>query len=448
MRQECRDLVLRHARPVPRYTSYPTAVQFSDDVTSGDYRAALAALPADAGLSAYVHIPYCHELCWYCGCNTKAVRRYTPVSEYLEVLLREIDHVGSRLPARHVTRHLHWGGGSPNILSAPDIARLAERLRATLNIDALAEFAVEIDPRTLAKDQADAFAEAGVDRLSIGVQDFNPEVQAAINRIQPFEKTQRVIELFRDRGVRSINVDLVYGLPHQTLARALATVDKVIQLAPDRIACFGYAHLPSRLIHQRLIPTESLAGPIDRFDMSERIADRLVSAGYRRIGLDHFARSGDAMADAPVRRNFQGYTTDGATDLIGLGASSIGKAGRLYVQNATAIAEYGRRVASDGLATARGLRMSDDDMARAFVIEQLMCDFAFSSSALEHQFGPTAMPILREAQAIVAGDTDGLMERTDDGFLITERGRPFVRSICASFDTYLMHGSGRHASGV
>lgn len=431
------DLVERHATPLPRYTSYPTANHFSSAIDAAAYAGWLEALPGRAALSLYLHIPYCRELCWYCGCSTKAVRRYEPVTSYLDLLRKEIAAVSRRLPRQHRATHVHWGGGSPDILGPADIVRLGTELRSSFEIDPDAEIAVEIDPRLLDAPRADAFAAIGVNRVSIGVQDFDDSVQKAIGRVQGYDTTRRAVEHFRKRGVASINVDLVYGLPHQTETSVARTIEQVLQLAPDRIAIFGYAHLPERLKHQRLIDSAALPGPAQRHAQSTILADILVRSGYVQLGLDHFARATDKLATEVLNRNFQGYTTDQADALIGLGASAISRLPQGYAQNAVSTDEYGRRLDAHGLATQRGFKLGADDKLRAFVIERLMCDFAFSSRELVRRFGQRANPILREAESIIEGDRDGLVQRTSDGFRMTTRGRPFVRNICARFDAYL-----------
>lgn len=430
-------LIKRYALPVPRYTSYPTANHFSRQVEVAEYRRWLGTLAPAAKLSLYVHIPFCRELCWYCGCSTKATRRTRPVTDYLDSLAAEITALAAALPGRPSVSHLHWGGGSPNILQAPDIVRLGAALRARFDIADRAEFAVEIDPRLLGRDQVDSFAAIGVNRISLGVQDFDPAVQRAIGRMQGFEETRLSVELFRERGIGSINIDLVYGLPYQTEASVVRTLEQVLLLSPDRIAIFGYAHLPSRIKHQRLIDEKALPGPLQRFAQSQRLAETLVAAGYRQIGIDHFARADDRLAQEPLARNFQGYTTDAADALLGLGASAISRLPQGYAQNAVSSEDYARRIARDGLATARGWALSEDDRVRAEAIERLMCDFTFSAHALKQHFGRAADTVVAEAAAVVAGDVDGLVEATADGFRVTPRGRPFVRNICAKFDAYL-----------
>lgn len=441
-------LVRKYAGPVPRYTSYPTAPHFSPNVGDVQYVSWLAALPAGARLSLYVHIPFCHRLCWYCGCNTKASHRYAPVAGYLQSLQSEIANVAALVPSRHAVHHIHWGGGSPNILAAPHIVELAEALRAHFNVDNTAELAVEIDPREMDAERFDAFARAGVTRVSLGVQDFDVSVQAAIGREQSFETTMSAVAAFRERGIASINIDLMYGLPHQTRRSVERTIAQVLELEPDRIAVFGYAHLPDRMKHQRLIPADMLPGALERFAQSSRLARRLAEHGYVRIGLDHFAKPGDALASEAIGRNFQGYTTDQADALLGVGASAIGRLPEGYVQNAVAVADYERRIRAYGLATARGLALSSEDKVRGHVIERLMCDLTFSAADMRRKFGAAADAVVGEAEALIQADREGLIERTADGFIVTERGRPFIRSICACFDAYLGRTTARHAAGV
>ena len=443
--------VLRRAERLPRYTSYPTANHFTPEVTAEDYAAWLSLLPAEAALSLYLHVPFCDSLCWYCACSTKATKRYAPISAYLERLEAEIAEVAARVPADHRVRHLHWGGGSPDILSAADIRRLGAALARAFHIAPDAEFAIEVDPRLMTAEKAQSLVDVGVNRISIGVQDFEPAVQRAIGRMQSFEVTRDAIGLFRARGVRSINMDLVYGLPHQTEATLMRTLDQVLQLSPDRIALFGYAHLPQRAHNQRLIDEAALPGALARYAMSQRLAQALKAAGYAQRGIDHFARSDDALATAPLNRNFQGYTTDAVEQLIGLGASAIGKLPQGYVQNAVGAREYMEAIDRGDLATARGFALTDDDRLRAFVIERLMCDFAVSADAVRDAFGARAADHVQgEIEAVLAEDPDGIVARTPDGLQMTERGRPFVRSVCARFDAYLSPEPGvvRHSMAV
>lgn len=441
------EVVKRYSAPVPRYTSYPTAPNFSADVGPSQYDRWLSALNPGSLISLYLHIPYCSSLCWYCGCCTKAVQRYEPISDYLTALHSEIASVSQRMQASHRVNHIHWGGGSPNILSADDIALLAAAQREHFEILDTAEFAVEIDPRGLDAERVAAFAKAGVTRVSLGVQDFDTKVQTAINRHQSFAETQFAAEEFRAHGIDNINIDVVYGLPHQTRDGVQKTIEQVLELRPSRVAAFGYAHLPSRLKHQTMIDEKALPDVIERFAQASRISRTLAKAGYVRIGLDHYALPEDPMARGMLARNFQGYTTDVADALIGFGASAIGRLPQGYVQNIPAAGEYARKILAGELATARGFTLSNADKMRAFVIERLMCDLTFPASELRSRFGTACNELIEEAQALLEADQDRLIEPDGDAFRVTDRGRPFVRSIAACFDSYFDSGA-RHAPGV
>ena len=444
------EILKRYAGAVPRYTSYPTAPHFSERTGVAEYRSWLAGLPVDARLSLYLHVPYCDELCWYCGCNTKATQKYEPVGKYVEHLIKEIDLVCEAVGGKRAADHVHFGGGSPSILGAEDIHRVGERLRRLVDVSDDAEFAVEVDPRAIDEERTAAFAAIGVNRLSVGVQDFAAQVQLAINRIQSYEKTRSVIEDFRKHGVESVNIDLVYGLPFQTQDSVGRTIEQVLQLQPDRVALFGYAHLQERLTHQRLLPSEHLPGPEERFAQANHAADALVNAGYVRVGLDHFASPDDRLAKGDVRRNFQGYTTDDAGVLIGMGASAIGRMPQGYVQNAVSTAEYQRRVAAGKLATQRGHAMSQDDEIRSLVIERLMCGLHFPERELVQRFGDAASGVVEQARDLLRSETDGLIcaDPDGDGFRVTEKGRLFVRTLASVFDAYLNTAEVRHSAGV
>lgn len=442
------EMLKKYSAPVPRYTSYPTAPHFKAEVGADTYAEWLREMPADQPLSLYVHIPFCKEMCWYCGCSTKVTQRHEPIARYLAALEVEIATVARHIAGKNPVSHIHWGGGSPSILEPDDIRRLAASLKQHFHFTAEAEFAVEIDPRGLGEDRIAAFADAGVNRVSIGVQDFDEAVQTAINRMQSFEQTQYVVDTFRAHGVGSVNIDLVYGLPHQTRSTLEQTLQSVLSLKPDRIALFGYAHLPSRITHQRLIDESALPDTTERFAQANRATNRLSQAGYVTVGLDHFALPTDTLATGAVHRNFQGYTTDVAAALIGLGASSIGRLPQGYVQNATPVADYERRVGNGGLATVRGHAMSTDDAVRGLVIERLMCDFRFPTEELRRRFGDSAEPVIEEAQMLAESDQDDLVAGEGEGFRVTDKGRLFIRSICSVFDSYLGHGTATHSAGV
>jgi oxygen-independent coproporphyrinogen-3 oxidase len=446
------EIVRRMSAPVPRYTSYPTAPHFSSAIGAGVYEHNLKQLARDDVVSLYVHVPFCAELCWYCGCSTKATRNPETISAYAATVEQEIANVRARLGKQHTATHIHWGGGSPNSLSPNDIRRLATALKDNFTTTNETEFAVEIDPRWLTAEQVAAFAEVGVNRASIGVQDFDVRVQAAINRMQSIEQTRDTIEQLRTAGVNGINIDLVYGLPHQTRSSVARTIEEVIRLAPDRIALFGYAHLPSRARHQRMIDERALPDTVERFGQSRRAQRLLTAAGYVAVGLDHFALPHDPLASGRVARNFQGYTTDTANTLIGFGASAISRLPGGYFQNAVPRADYERRIAQEGLATVRGIELSLEDRVRASVIERLMCAFELSRQQLEEIYGNEARDVIDtvmlEADEVVNSDTEGLVKATADGFRLTPRGEPFVRSIAACFDTYLGKSQTLYSQGV
>ena len=447
-----RMLLERYDRRVPRYTSYPTAPHFHPGIDATVYERWLAAVEPDAPLSLYFHIPFCREMCWYCGCHTKNVRRYEPVGDYAAAMADEIALIAGLLQARPPVTHLHWGGGTPTILSADDLERLMGRIRDRFNVMPGAEIAVEIDPRTMTWDRARALARAGVNRASLGVQDFNEHVQKAINRIQPFEMTAQVVQWLRDAGIDAISFDLIYGLPGQGLDDVRRTVDLAANLRPDRMAVFGYAHVPWMKTHQKMIPDDSLPDPWLRFEQAEGAAARLAERGYRRIGLDHFALEADPMTRAldqgRLRRNFQGYTTDEARRLIGFGASSIGALPQGYVQNAPPLRAWAEAIRNGRPPVTKGFALSDEDRLRRNVIERLMCDLSVDLSAEAARYGKVANHFADEIGMLEPMIADGIAIVNGGQITIPEAGRPLIRTVCALFDTYLDGGAGRHSQAV
>ena len=445
------DLIERYSAPVPRYTSYPTAPHFHAGITPDIYARWLGEVPEAATISLYLHIPYCDRLCWFCGCHTKHTLRYEPIAQYLLALYAEIDWVAARLSGRGRVTAIHLGGGSPTMLSAEDMAALKARLAARFTIAGDAEISIEIDPNDLGEDRFDAMAAFGLTRASVGVQDFDPRVQKAINRIQTFAQTQHVIDQVRARGVHSVNVDVLYGLPYQTLETIEATIGQVLSLRPDRTALFGYAHVPWMKKHQQMIPDAALPDVKSRFAQSQLAASLLDACGLHPVGFDHFARESDSLAIANrtgrLRRNFQGYTDDRADLLIGLGASAIGQLPQGYVQNITPTGEYQKAVLAGGGATARGFALSPADRLHGFAIEALLCRFALTRQELL-AFGTAGAALFEMARAIAAADEDGLTTADADSFSVTPRGRPFVRAIAARFDTYLNQGAARHSLAI
>jgi oxygen-independent coproporphyrinogen-3 oxidase len=423
---------------VPRYTSYPPAPHFSPAVDHKDYRSWLRRIPAADPVSIYLHIPFCREMCWYCGCNTTVTRRQAPISRYVATLANEIALVAEQLQARPNVGHLHWGGGSPTLLSAEDIDRLMLELARALDFDGEAEIAVEVDPRTLTEPVAAAFARNGVNRASLGVQTFDPAVQAAINRIQSFEATAAVVDMLRRSGVSALNFDLLYGLPLQTMASCIDTAKLALQLRPDRIALFGYAHVPSFKPHQRKIDETALPSAAERQEQFAAMAEFFAREGYVQVGLDHFALPDDplvqAAAGGTLRRNFQGYTTDTCGTLLAFGASAIGQLREGFVQNAVRIPEYQRHLENGRLPIVRGYRLSDDDRRRGAIIEQLMCNYQAELSEV-----PAALDQL---------EADGLIRRSGGRIEIVEEARPLVRTVAAAFDAFLPNSTATHALAV
>ncbi|MGF6255433.1 oxygen-independent coproporphyrinogen III oxidase [Ensifer sp. LBL] len=445
-------LILKHASPVPRYTSYPTAPHFSEAVGPVDYQGWLGAIRAGEAISLYAHVPYCDRLCWFCACHTKQTLRYDPVATYLAGLHREVAEIGSRVNREARVTALHFGGGSPMLVRPDDMVALKRAFAEHFTFAPDCEISVEMDPNDLDEARHDALAEIGMTRASFGIQDFDPVVQKAINRIQTFEQTRDAIEASRARGVHSVNCDVLYGLPYQSLQSLERTMEAVLSLAPDRVALFGYAHVPWMKTHQKMIPDESLPVIVERFAQMSRAAEMLVTAGYEAIGIDHFAKPDDSLARANregrLRRNFQGYTDDAAETLIGLGASAIGQFRQGYVQNMPATGEYLRHVENTGLAAVRGYRFTPDDILRAKVIADVMCRFAFSFDEIERDFPALAGAVIEEARLFRARDVDGLTTIESGIFRLTERGRPFARSVAATFDAYLGNGRGRHSVAV
>lgn len=437
---------------VPRYTSYPTAPHFHPGIDGKTYRDWLAALEPDARLSLYLHIPFCDTLCWFCGCHTTVVNQYSPLASYLGFLEEEIRLVAALMKPGQRVSHVHWGGGSPTMLKPDDIRRLGGALKDNFAFASDAEFAIEIDPRGFRRELAEALAEMGVTRASIGVQDCDPAVQSAINRIQPIETTAEAVALLRDVGIARLNIDLIYGLPHQTVEGVRKTIDGVHALAPDRLAIFGYAHVPHFKKHQNLIPAEALPGLKERFAQAEAARSHLGELGYVAIGLDHFARPTDSMAVTQragrLARNFQGYTTDDAPVLIGLGASSIGSLPQGYVQNIPDVPHYREAVKAGRLPVARGVALSDEDRARRAVIERLMCDLEVDLDAVAQSHGMDSGMFRDSLRALDDLAKDGVVSIAGNRVRIAENWRAATRLVCAAFDTYLENGIGKHALAV
>lgn len=446
------SILKREGDSLPRYTSYPTAPHFAPDLGSTLMEDMLAALSPEAEVSIYLHIPFCDRLCWFCGCHTKQTRQYAPVQRYVECLVREIALFQGRTGVRPRARHIHLGGGSPTMLRAEDALLIRQALEGAFVIDETTETSVEIDPSDVDADRLDALGKLGLTRASIGVQDFDLRVQAAINRPQSFAETRDVVMALRGMGVQSLNIDALYGLPHQTQESVGRTIAQVVSLAPDRVALFGYAHVPWVKKHQTMIPEAALPDLAARFRQACHASDHLVEAGYETIGIDHFAKPHDALAMAArqgrLKRNFQGYTADTCETLIGFGASSIGRFAQGYIQNIVPTGQYEACVLAGQLPAAKGFRLSVDDVIRGHIIERLMCDFRLSFNDLRQKFGQAAESYIDEAIGLANSHHPQLTHLANDSLVIEPAARPLARLVAASFDAYRHLGGFRFSKAI
>jgi len=445
-----RDMNSRE-RAVPRYTSYPTAPHFVPSIGANTYASWLDDLQRSDSLSLYLHVPFCRDICLYCGCHTKAVRRSEPVDSYVERLARETDLVADHTGCRRIV-HLHWGGGTPSILGPDRLRSLVARLDVSFDLTALREHAFELDPRYVTKELAGALADIGVTRASFGVQDLSDHVQQAIGRVQPFSVVQQAVDTLRDVNIHEINIDLMYGLPDQSVRDIERTATLVHQLKPQRLAMFGYAHVPWIKRHQRLLDEASLPAPAARLDQATAAHRMLISLGYEPIGLDHYAVPGDSLAVAArtrtLRRNFQGYTADDASALIGIGTSAIGRLPQGYVQNASDTANYSRAIMSDRFATVKGLILSPADRIRSRIIEELMCHLDCDIGEILDEYNDIQDSFEREFEALTPFVADGLVRIEGHRIIVDENGRRYLRLIASAFDTYLSNFHARHSVAV
>ena len=439
------DLIRKYDQFGPRYTSYPTADRFHDGFGPADYVNALVTRNherPDDPLSVYVHIPFCNTLCFYCGCNKVITKDHGRSAKYIRYLAREIGIVSSLLEGPRPVVQLHLGGGTPTFLARDEMADLMAHLRQGFAIQPDAEISIEVDPRKVDAGTVAFLAGLGFNRISVGVQDFDPDVQKAVNRVQSEAETRVVIDAARANGFVSVNTDLIYGLPRQTLPGFSATLDKVIDASPDRIALYNYAHLPHLFKPQRRILDAELPSPETKLAILALAIEKLGAAGYVYIGMDHFAKPDDelarAQAEGRLHRNFQGYTTRPECDLVAFGISAIGKVGRTYAANVKTLDEYYERLDRGILPVKRGYQLTDDDLVRRDAIARLMCDFELSPRAFgarhgfrfEERFAP-------ELAALAPLAADGLVEITPDAIRVTPRGRLLVRSAAMLFDRHL-----------
>jgi oxygen-independent coproporphyrinogen III oxidase len=445
------DLLRRYDRPGPRYTSYPSAPQFSTRFTDADFRRQVARSnqePIPRDLSLYVHVPFCFSPCFYCGCNRIITRDVSRGAPYAERLVREAEMVAPLFDRDRDVVQLHFGGGTPNFLNAPALAGLVDSLGRFFHFSSARtrDFSIELDPRSVRDGDIAAYAAMGFNRASFGVQDFDRAVQLAINREQTIEETLRAIDACRTSGFRSVNVDLIYGLPRQTLAGFLHTLNTIVMARPDRVAVYGYAHMPRTFKAQRQIDESELPDAAERLALLQLAIERLNAAGYSYIGLDHFALPGDdlsvALAAGSLQRNFMGYTTHSESDLIGLGASSISHIGDSYSQNYRDLPPWESAVDQGRLPIARGLALDDDDVLRAQVIQQLMCRGVIDRAQIETRFAIDFDLYFAESLArLLPLAADGLVTFDGSRIVATSRGRLMLRIIAMCFDRYLATSS-------
>ncbi len=434
---------------VPRYTSYPTAPHFGSSVDSPLFTRWIQDIAPNSEISLYVHVPFCRRLCWFCACRTQGTQSDSPVQRYLEVLKAELDLLAQHLPAGVTLSRLHWGGGTPTLLS-PDMMRdLAAKISTVAPLAQDAEFSVEIDPNEIDKARIEALVAAGMNRASIGIQDFDPEIQETIGRPQSYETTRATVDLLRAHGIASLNADILYGLPHQTNTRMADSVQKLLSLSPDRVALYGYAHVPWMARRQNMIPSEALPTPEARLELFETAQQLFQWDGYKEIGIDHFARPEDGLSVAQtlgkLRRNFQGYTDDRSEVLIGLGASSISRFHHGYAQNAAATSAHTAAIREGRFSTSRGHVFAGDDHLRARLIETLMCDFSIDGDEIRRDFS-ISTPDLNALFERVAARFPNMIDLSGGNFVLHRHAHPLTRVIAREFDAYDLSKAGHSAA--
>ena len=435
---------------VPRYTSYPTAPHFAGDVGPDRFGEWIGAVPEGGNISLYLHVPFCRRLCWFCACRTQGTATAKPVEAYVETLQAELKLLRKALPPGVKLSRLHWGGGTPTLLSPDMMSRLIGAIRETADFAEHAEFSVEIDPNEIDAARLDALASAGMTRASIGVQDFDPDIQATIGRMQSYDITRDAVEEIRARGVASLNADILYGLPHQSRAKITESVQKLLSLNPDRVALYGYAHVPWMAKRQQMIPSDALPTPAERLDLFDTARRLFLWDHYEEIGIDHFATKDDGLSIARktgrLRRNFQGYTDDTAEVLIGVGASSISRFPQGYAQNAPATGAHTAAIREGRFSTTRGHAFTPEDLMRGRMIEQLMCEFRIDAAEIRSRFGVSA-PALSSMLERINRDFDGLLCIDPEGLSIPQEARPLTRMVARNLDAYELDKAG-HSSAI
>ena len=450
------ELIKRYNKSGPRYTSYPTAVQFHDGFGEAEYsRIARETNASGRPLSLYFHIPFCDTVCFYCGCNKVATKDRGLASPYLDRVYKEMALQSELFDSERMVDQLHWGGGTPTFISHDQMSELMEQTRKyfRLHDDDTGEYSIEIDPREVSAETITLLRKLGFNRMSLGVQDFEEKVQKAVNRIQSESETMAALENARKEGFKSISLDLIYGLPHQNVESFGRTLDRVLAVDPDRLSVFNYAHLPEMFKPQRRINEAELPSPAEKLDILQMTAEKLEAAGYVYIGMDHFAKPDDELAVAQrqgkLYRNFQGYSTHAGCDLLGLGVTSIGMVGNSYSQNQRTLEEYYASIDSGHLPVFRGIELTADDLLRRDVITGLICNFDLDKAAISQQHGIDFNEYFKvEMEELRVMETDGLLSLDAAGIHVAAKGRLLIRNICMVFDKYLRQASEQRFSKV
>lgn len=448
-----KDKILSYDGSVPRYTSYPTAPHFKEQFSRDTYKEWLNSLPQGASLSLYLHIPFCDEICFYCGCHTKATKQYDPVKDYTDWIVSEIKMLSKEIPSHCHVKHLHFGGGSPTILRPDEFNMIMDTLHDHFTFSDNAEKALEGDPRSMENGKLKAYAAQGINRISLGVQDFDEKVMEAINRVQSYDVVYDCVERMRTHGINKLNMDFIYGLPYQTLEGTEKAMHQALTMQPDRLALFGYAHVPWMKKHMRLIKDETLPDNSLRYDLFQTSAQILTNNGYDAIGIDHFAKKEDEMAvqarEGRLRRNFQGYTTDASDALVGFGVSSISELPQGYVQNQPHNILYKNALSElNAIPVYRGIELTPEDQLRKKVIEHLMCNFAVDLGTIckTYDFPENFLDDnLNELSNLVH---DGFVSIEGRNVRITPDAKQLVRIVASAFDSYFKSGTAKHSKAV
>lgn len=448
------DLIKKYDKSGPRYTSYPTAIQFTEDFGEQDYYHQVAlSNERNTPLSLYFHIPFCDTICYYCGCNKIVTKNRAHAQPYLDAVYKELALQGRLFKATRIVSQLHWGGGTPTFISHEQMTELMQQTRKnfTLLDDDSGEYSIELDPREVSSNSINLLRKLGFNRISLGVQDFNPKVQQAVNRIQSYEETRDVILAARKNNFHSISLDLIYGLPFQTAESFSETVNKVLDLDPDRLSVFNYAHLPEMFKTQRQINSDDLPSAESKLEILQSMTNKLIEAGYEYIGMDHFAKPTDELAVAQkekkLYRNFQGYSTNSDCDLVALGVTSIGKVADSYSQNIKTIKEYTDVINTNKLPVFRGIALTADDILRREVINKLICHFELTFKDIERAFKIKFSDYFsEELKELNEMQVDSLLEISNDGVLVLPEGKLLIRNICMVFDIYLHENEGQRFS--